>query len=46
MIHKTTRHITVLDLIWTNKERLVNEIRVDDNLGAGDYNIIIFNLNV
>lgn len=46
MVHEPTRHAALLDLILTNEESLVDEVKVDENLGVSDHNIIRFNLNV
>src|SRR5678815_1563134 len=46
MVQEPTRYDALLDLILTNDESMVDEVRVEENLGLSDHNIIRFNMNV
>ena len=46
VVHEPTRHAALLDLLLTNEESIVDEVRVEENLGGSDHNIIRFSMNV
>ena len=46
VVQEPTRHTALLDLILTNDESIVDDIKVEENLGVSDHNIIRFNMNV
>ena len=46
VVHEPTRSSALLDLLLTNEESIVDEVKVEENLGFSDHNIIRFNMNV
>lgn len=44
VVLEPTSHTLLLKLVLTNGESIIDEVRVEKNLGANDYNIIRFNL--
>ena len=45
-VTKPTRQNSILDLIFSDNEHLVNDVRVMEGIGKSDHNMIIFNLAV
>lgn len=46
VVHEPTRHAPLLYLVLTSGESIVDEVRVDKNLGTSDQTVIRFNYNV
>ncbi|KAJ7422549.1 hypothetical protein WISP_37385 [Willisornis vidua] len=44
VIEKSTRRVVVLDLVLTNKERLVGDVKVKDSLGCSDHEMVKFEI--
>ena len=41
VVHEPTRHAALLDLLLTNEENLVDEVRVEENLGFRDRKSVV-----